>query len=67
MMPSEITSAAVDQALTFLGFEDPGAIMEMRYDGGTLAVVRVVRDADGNDVTRGGSAVYEQSNYVLED
>lgn len=65
-VPQEITADAFDQALIFLGFEDPGAVVEARFDGGTLAVVRVVRDASGTVLSRGRNPVYEQSTYVME-
>lgn len=65
-VPHEITANAFDQALVFLGFDDPGSVMEARFDGGTLAVVRVVRDDEGTILTRGSNPVYEQSTYVLE-
>lgn len=64
--PSEISAQAFDQALVFLGFEDPASVVEARFDGGTLAVVRVVRDGEGTVLARGGNPVYEQSTYVLE-
>lgn len=51
----------------FLGFEDPSSIVEMRFDGGTLSVVRVVRNGLGEILTRGRNPVYEASTYVLDD
>lgn len=65
--PDQISAEAFDQALVFLGFEDPSTVVEARFDGGTLAVVRVVRDNEGTILTRGNNPVYEQSTYVLDD
>lgn len=64
-MPDKISATAFDEALLLLGFEDPTGIIEMRFDGGTLAVVRVIRENE-EVKTRGNNPVYEQSTYVLE-
>lgn len=59
-VPDQITMQAFDQAMTFLGFERPDTIVELRFDGSTLAVVSVVPG-----ILRGGQPVYEQSTYML--
>lgn len=64
-MPEAINEQMLDEALMVLGIEDPASIVELKFDGGTLGLVRLLRDEDGNVLNRGGNPVYEASTYVL--